>query len=200
LRSPTRPTLKRIDGREILNFGRQAIPTLLPGHRLNSGPFGAMGVGMPFALAARAAKALRTGHLPARRRLVRAERYGARHRGAAQKCRCCNGGWTADPERNKPGRDFGYTRYDKMAEALGRYAEYVEEPEAIHPASQRAWAKVEEGMVGFLSTSRPTTVPAPRRCASPAARPEGRSPHPEKGRLRASLSFILGGLLMRTES
>ena len=27
-----------------------------------------------------------------------------------------NGGWTADPERNKPGRDLGYTRYDKMAE------------------------------------------------------------------------------------
>jgi TPP-dependent 2-oxoacid decarboxylase len=39
-----------------------------------------------------------------------------------------NGGWTADPEHNKP-RDLGYTRYDKMAEALGCYAEYVEEPE-----------------------------------------------------------------------
>ena len=45
-----------------------------------------------------------------------------------------NGGWTADPERNKPGRDLGYTRYDKMAEALGCYAEYVEEPEEIRPA------------------------------------------------------------------
>jgi len=30
-----------------------------------------------------------------------------------------NGGWTADPERNKPGRDLGYIRYDKMAEGLG---------------------------------------------------------------------------------
>ena len=30
-----------------------------------------------------------------------------------------NGGWTADPKRDKPGRDLGYTRYDKMAEALG---------------------------------------------------------------------------------
>jgi thiamine pyrophosphate-dependent acetolactate synthase large subunit-like protein len=49
-----------------------------------------------------------------------------------------NGGWTADPERNKPGRDLGYTRYDKMAEALGCYAEYVEEPEDIRPALQRA--------------------------------------------------------------
>src|SRR5262249_42506326 len=29
-----------VDGQEILNFGRQSIPTYLPGHRLNSGPFG----------------------------------------------------------------------------------------------------------------------------------------------------------------
>jgi len=49
-----------------------------------------------------------------------------------------NGCWTADSEHNKPGRDLGYTRYDKMAEALGCYAEYVEEPEQIRPALQRA--------------------------------------------------------------
>jgi hypothetical protein len=56
----------------------------------------------------------------------------------------CVIGWTADPERNKPGRDLGYTRYDKMAEALGCYAEYVEEPEEIRPALLR----VEEGRAG----------------------------------------------------
>src|SRR5580693_10627576 len=50
-----------------------------------------------------------------------------------------------------------------MAEALGCYAEYVEEPEAIRLALQRAWRKVEEGMIGFV-TSRPTTAPAPRPC------------------------------------
>ena len=48
-----------------------------------------------------------------------------------------NGGWTADPEGNKPGRHLGSTRYDKMAEALSCYAEYVEEPEDIRPALQR---------------------------------------------------------------
>ena len=74
-----------------------------------------------------------------------------------------NGGWTADPEHNKPGRDLGYTRYDKMAEALGCYAEYVEEPEDIRPALQRAWQKVEEGTVGFVNVktdyrARATTV------------------------------------------
>ena len=53
-----------------------------------------------------------------------------------------NGGWTADPEHNKPGRDLGYTRYDKMAEALGSYAEYVEEPKQIRPALDCARKKV----------------------------------------------------------
>ena len=47
-----------------------------------------------------------------------------------------NGSWTADPERNKPGRDLGYARYGKMAEALGCHTAYVEEPKAIRPALQ----------------------------------------------------------------
>ena len=51
-----------------------------------------------------------------------------------------NGGWTADPQGNKPGRDLGYTRYDRMAEALGCHAEYVEEPSEIRPALERAFA------------------------------------------------------------
>src|SRR5262249_59869366 len=44
-----------VDGQEILNFGRQSIPTYRPGHRLNSGPFGTMGVGLPFGLGAKVA-------------------------------------------------------------------------------------------------------------------------------------------------
>jgi hypothetical protein len=39
-----------------------------------------------------------------------------------------NDGWTADPERNKPGRYLRDMRYDMMAEALGCYAEYVAGP------------------------------------------------------------------------
>ena len=31
-----------VDGQEILNYGRQSMPTFSPGHRLNSGPFGTM--------------------------------------------------------------------------------------------------------------------------------------------------------------
>src|SRR5207247_3928240 len=45
-----------VDGQEILNYGRQAIPTYVPGHRLNSGAFGCMGVGLPFGVGAKVAK------------------------------------------------------------------------------------------------------------------------------------------------
>src|SRR5204863_7589894 len=45
-----------VDGQEILNYGRQSIPTFVPRHRLNSGPFGTMGVGLPFGIGAQAAK------------------------------------------------------------------------------------------------------------------------------------------------
>ncbi len=74
-----------------------------------------------------------------------------------------NGGWTADPKREKTGRDLGYTRYDKMAEALGCYGEYVENPEEIGPALQRAQKKVDEGMVALVNVktdhrARATTV------------------------------------------
>jgi thiamine pyrophosphate-dependent acetolactate synthase large subunit-like protein len=33
-----REAILSVDGQEILNFGRQSIPTFVPGHRLNSGP------------------------------------------------------------------------------------------------------------------------------------------------------------------
>jgi hypothetical protein len=35
--------------------------------------------------------------------------------------------------------------------ALGCYADYVEKPEAIRPALQRSWTKVEEGMLGLVN-------------------------------------------------
>jgi hypothetical protein len=46
---------------------------------------------------------------------------------------------------------------------LGCYAEYVEAPEGIRPALDRAWKKVQEGMVGFVNVktdyrARATTV------------------------------------------
>jgi acetolactate synthase-1/2/3 large subunit len=144
-----------VDGQEILNYGRQTIPTHVPGHRLNSGPFGIMGVGLPFGLGAKAAK-------PDKMVLVLHGdgSFGlngleldtaARHNLPVITVISLNGGWTADPKRDKPGRELGYTRYDEMAKALGCHGEYVERPEDIGPALERAAKAVAEGRPALVN-------------------------------------------------
>jgi thiamine pyrophosphate-dependent acetolactate synthase large subunit-like protein len=147
-----------VDGQEILNFGRQAIPTFLPGHRLNSGPWGTMGVGLPFGLGVKVAH-------PDRQVLVLHGdgSFGlngmeldtaVRHRINVVCVISLNGGWTADPQGVKPGRDLGYTRYDRMAEALGCHGEYVEEPDQIRPALERAFAAGKPAVVNVKTDHR----------------------------------------------
>jgi acetolactate synthase-1/2/3 large subunit len=144
-----------VDGQEILNFGRQSINTFLPGHRLNSGPFGTMGVGLPFGVGAKAAKPeaqVIVLHGDGSFGLNAMELDTAvRHKLPILVVISLNGGWTADPAGNKPGRNLGYTRYDRMAEALGCHAEYVEDPEAIRPALERARRAVAEGRVALVN-------------------------------------------------
>jgi thiamine pyrophosphate-dependent acetolactate synthase large subunit-like protein len=144
-----------VDGQEILNYGRQSMPTYAPGHRLNSGPFGTMGVGLPFGLGAKVAKPDKqviVVHGDGSFGLNAMELDTAvRHKIPLLVVISLNGGWTADPEKEKPGRDLGYVRYDKMAEGLGCYSEYVEEPGDIAAALARAQAKVDEGMVAVVN-------------------------------------------------
>jgi acetolactate synthase-1/2/3 large subunit len=75
-----------------------------------------------------------------------------------------NGGWTGDPERAKPGRDLAYTRYDRIAEALGAHGEYVEDPDEIRPALERAAAANAAGkpaLVNVLTDFRARATTAP---------------------------------------
>jgi thiamine pyrophosphate-dependent acetolactate synthase large subunit-like protein len=156
-----------VDGQEILNYGRQSIPTFTPGHRLNSGPFGTMGVGLPFAVGAKTAKPNNQviclhGDGSFGQNAMELD-TAVRHKLPLLCVISLNGGWTADPQRNKPGRDLGYTRYDIMAQGLGAYGEYVEKPEEIRPALERAQKKVDEGMVALVNVktdyrARATTV------------------------------------------
>ena len=152
-----------VDGQEILNYGRQSMPTYAPGHRLNSGPFGTMGVGLPFGLGAKVAKPdtqVIVVHGDGSFGLNSMELDTAvRHNIPLLVVISLNGGWTADPDKDKPGRELGYTRYDQLAEALGCYSEYVEEPGEIQSALVRAQAKVDEGMVAVVNVK---TDPAAR--------------------------------------
>lgn len=130
-----------VDGQEILNYGRQSIPTYVPGHRLNSGPFGTMGVGLPFGLGAKVAKPDKQVvvlHGDGSMGLNAMELDTAvRHGIDVVTVVSNNGGWTA-ADRPKAGRELGYTRFDLMATALGCHGEHVEHPDEIRPALERA--------------------------------------------------------------
>src|SRR6266699_1299743 len=144
-----------VDGQEILNYGRQSMPTYVPGHRLNSGPFGTMGVGLPYGLGAKLAKPDKqviVVHGDGSVGLNALELDTAvRHNIPILVVISLNGGWTADPAGNKPGRNLGYTRFDKMAETLGCHGDYVEEPAKIRPALDRAQREVDRGNVALVN-------------------------------------------------
>jgi acetolactate synthase-1/2/3 large subunit len=144
-----------VDGQEILNYARQSIPCYRPGHRLNSGPFGTMGVGLPFGVGAKAAcpdKDVVVLHGDGSFGLNAMEIDTAvRHKLPILIVISLNGGWTADPEQTKPGRNLGYTRFDRMGEALGCHGEHVEEPGDIRPALERAAAAVRDGKVAIVN-------------------------------------------------
>lgn len=156
-----------VDGQEILNYARQSIPTFLPGHRLNSGPFGTMGVGLPFGVGAKAAcpdRPVVVLHGDGSFGLNAMELDTAvRHRLPLLVVVSLNGGWTADPQREKQGRELGYTRFDQLAQSLGCHGEQVDDPEQIAPALRRAAEAVRAGRVALVNVvtdwrARATTV------------------------------------------
>lgn len=144
-----------VDGQEILNFGRQSIPTFLPRHRLNSGTFGTMGVGLPFGLGAKVAspdKQVVVLHGDGSFGINGLELDTAvRHHIPVLVVVSLNGGWTADPAGDKPGRDLGYTRFDLIARDLGCHGEFVEKPEDIRAALERAGAAVAAGQPALVN-------------------------------------------------
>jgi thiamine pyrophosphate-dependent acetolactate synthase large subunit-like protein len=148
-----------VDGQEILNFGRQAIPTYTAGHRLNSGAFGTMGVGLPYGVGAKVAK-------PEAQVLVLHGdgSFGinvmdidtaVRHKIPVVCVISNNGGWTADAPWTrplpKPGRHLGYTRYDRLAIDLGAHGEHVEKPHDVRPALERAFASGKPAVVNVVT-------------------------------------------------
>jgi acetolactate synthase-1/2/3 large subunit len=144
-----------VDGQEILNYGRQSIPTYNPRHRINSGTFGTMGVGMPFGVGAKVAqpdKQVVVLHGDGSFGLNCMELdTAARHNIPVIVVISLNGGWTADPKREKPGRELGYTRFDLFAQSLGCHGEHVERPEDIRPALERAKQAIRNGKPALVN-------------------------------------------------
>ena len=149
-----------VDGQEVLNYGRQSIPTFVPGHRLNSGAFGCLGVGTPFGVGAKVAKPdtqVLVLHGDGSFGLNAMEIDTAvRHRIPVISN---NGGWTADTPwalpLPKPGRWLGHTRYDRMAIELGAHGEFVEKPHEVRPALERAFASGKPAVVNVITDDKP---------------------------------------------
>jgi acetolactate synthase-1/2/3 large subunit len=145
-----------VDGHEILNFARQSIPTYAPGHRINAGANGCMGVAVPYGLGAKVAK-------PDKQVIVLSGdgSFGmngmemdtaVRHNIPLLVVVSNNGGWAA--VGGMAGRDLGFTRYDKLAEVLGCYGEHVEKPADIRPALERAAASGKPAVLNVLTDPR----------------------------------------------
>jgi len=152
-----------VDGHEILNFARQSIPTHVPGHRVNAGPNGCMGVAVPFGLGAKVAK-------PDTQVIVLSGdgSFGmngmeidtmVRHNIPVLIVISNNGGW-AGVGGMDAGRDLGFSRYDRMAEVFGGHGEFVERPQDIRPALERAAASGKPAVVNVVTDpkARSSTV------------------------------------------
>jgi thiamine pyrophosphate-dependent acetolactate synthase large subunit-like protein len=152
-----------VDGHEILNFARQSIPIYSPGHSVNAGPNGCMGVAVPFGMGAKVAK-------PDTQVIVLSGdgSFGmngmevdtmVRHNIPVLTVINNNGGWAALGGM-VAGRDLGFSRYDKMAEVFGAHGEYVDKPQDIRPALERAAASGKPAVVNVITDphARSSTV------------------------------------------
>ncbi len=157
-----------VDGHEIMNMSRQSIPSFTPGARINPGPNGCMGVGLPFGVGAKAAAPDRMvvvlhGDGSLGLNLMELD-TAVRHELPVLVLVSNNGGWTARANIHVPGRELGHTRYDIVAQGLGAYGELVEHPQDIRPAIDRAVKEMESGRPALLNvitepTARAQTVP-----------------------------------------
>ena len=150
-----RDAVLSVDGNEILHFGRQSIPTFVPGHRLNSGVTGTMGVGLPYGLGAKVAKPdkqVLVLHGDGSMGMNSMEIDTAiRHDLPVVTVVSNNAGWTArTPNQRKPGRELGFTAFGDMSTALGGYGERVEDPDEIRPALERAFDSGKPAVVDVI--------------------------------------------------
>jgi acetolactate synthase-1/2/3 large subunit len=147
------------DGGDIVAQASKVIPVMAEGAWMDPGPLGTLGVGMPFALAAQIAR-------PDKRVLIiygdgsfglngfeydTAVRFGLPIVGIVGNDAAW--GQMLRPQAMAYGEDrlvateLNHTRYDKVVEALGGHGEYVEEPDQIRPALERAFASGKPALV-----------------------------------------------------
>jgi acetolactate synthase-1/2/3 large subunit len=150
------------DGGDIVAQSSKVVPVIAEGAWMDPGPLGTLGVGMPFALAAQLAK-------PDKRVLIiygdgsfgfngmeydTAVRFNLPIVGILGNDAAW--GQMLRPQVALYGADravathLNYTRYDQVVEALGGHGEFVERPEDIRPALERAFASGKPALINVI--------------------------------------------------
>jgi acetolactate synthase I/II/III large subunit len=139
------------DGGDFVSFAGRLVEPARPGHWLDPGPFGCLGTGLGYAIAARLARpssqvVLLLGDGAAGFSLMDADTL-VRHRLPVVIVCGNNGAWGLEkhPMRALYGYDVAADlqpgcRYDEVVRALGGAGELVTDPGQIGPALQRAFA------------------------------------------------------------
>ena len=150
------------DGGDFVSFAGRVVDSYRPGCWLDPGPYGCLGSGPGYALAAKLAHPERQVVL-----LLGDGAFGfsgmefdtlARHGVAVVGVIGNNGIWAL--EKHPMEAIYGYsvvadlrprTRYDEVAEALGCHGELVSEPAELRPALERAFAAGGPALVNVLT-------------------------------------------------
>jgi acetolactate synthase-1/2/3 large subunit len=156
------------DGGDIVAVGAKVIPVNRPGHWMDPGPFGCLGVGPSFAMAAKLVhpdKPVIILHGDGSFGLNAMEFDTAvRHNIPILSVIGNDAGWgqIRNPqvallgERASLATDLALTRYDRVVEALGGYGAFVEKPEDLLPALETALASGKPACVNVALD--PTTL------------------------------------------
>jgi acetolactate synthase-1/2/3 large subunit len=153
------------DGGDIVGISASILQARYPGHWLDPGPFGCLGVGPSFAIAAKLAK-------PDKQVLIvygdgsfglNAMEYDTAIRKKLPFVGIIgnDGAWgqikvaqeALYGEGNAPAADLGDVPYERMVEGLGGYGERVEKPSEIRPALERAFASGVPACINVLVDS-----------------------------------------------
>jgi acetolactate synthase-1/2/3 large subunit len=147
------------DGGDIVAQAAKVVPVMRENCWMDPGPLGTLGVGMPFAIAAKHT-------FPDKKVLIiygdgsfglngfeydTAVRYRLPIVGIVGN----DAAWgqmlrpwvSLYPKQRKVAVDLEYTRYDKVVEALGGHGEYCERPEEIRPALERSFASGKPALI-----------------------------------------------------
>ena len=159
------------DGGDFVSFAGRVVDSYEPGCWLDPGPFGCLGSGPGYALAAKLARPERQVVL-----LLGDGAFGfsgmefdtlARHGVAVVGVMGNNGIWAL--EKHPMEFLYGYsvaaslrpaTRYDQVVEALGCHGEFVQRPDELRPALERAFGSGRPALVNVLTDP---SVAYPRR-------------------------------------